>query len=249
MGTVIRAYPGAKAKMSVGAIQWIPGALAATLPLFAMSDPSNGTLYLRADDPNIYGVYTGGLQQSPIVVKNNIQKAANKGCNFYSAPWCISTLPARDLGRRVEITSVHQSVYDYITALYGLISREPITLTDWRFEKAGYVKSYQILQGSSYVNVGTTTYFGGSKLPNTQVSGVSELTAVSLPLITNDFTYGSGAGPYTSIVTYKMTYNTFYAVDTPIVISAVDTSNAQIPRIYFTLMNNVTMYNGPNYDA
>jgi hypothetical protein len=245
MTTVIREYPGPKTKMSVAAIQWIPGALSATLPLFAMTEPSNGTLYLRADDPNIYGVYTGGLQQSPIVEKSAVQKPANKGCNFYSAPWCISTLPARDLGRRIEITSVDQSVYEYITALYGIIGRTTITLTNWQFEKAGYVKSYQILQGSAYVNVGGTTYFGGAKLPNTQVSGVSELTAVDVPLISDDFTYNSG----TSIRTYQMPYNTFYAVDTPIVISAVDSSNAQAPRIYFTLLNNVTMYNGPNYNA
>lgn len=249
MTTVIRDYPGPKGKMSVGAIQWIPGALAATLPLFAMTDPSNGKMYLRADDPNIYGVYTGGLQQSPIIMKNGIQKPANKGCNFYSAPWCISTLPARDLGRRVEITSVDQSVYEYITALYGIIGTTPITLTNWQFEKAGYVKSYQILQGSAYVNVGGTTYFGGAKLPNTQVSGVSELTAVDLPLITDDFTFGTEEEPGDPITTYQMPYNTFYAVDTPIVISAVDSSNAETPRIYFTLMNNVTMYNGPNYNA
>ena len=245
MTTVIRDYPNPKSKMSVSAIQWIPGALASTLPLFAMTDPSNGTLYLRADDPNIYGVYTGGLQQSPIVEKNSIQKAANKGCNFYSAPWCISTLPARDLGRRVEITSVDPSVYNYITALYGIIGTLPITLTGQRFEQAGYVKAYQILQGSAYVNVGGTTYFGGAKLPNTQVSGVSELTAVNVPLISDDFTYNSG----TLVTTYQMPYNTFYAVDTPIVISAVDSSNIEAPRIYFTLMNNVTMYNGPNYNA
>lgn len=231
--------------MSVAAIQWIPGALASTLPLFAMTDPTNGTLYLRADDPNIYGVYTGGLQQSPIVEKNSVQKAANKGYNFYSAPWCISTLPARDIGHRVEITSCDQSVYDYITALYGIIGTIPITLTDWRFEQAGYAKAYQILQGSAYVNVNGTTYFGAAKLLNTQVSGVPDLTAVSVPLISNDFTYNSG----TSITTYQMPYNTFYAVDTPIIISAVDSSNAETPRVYFTLMNNVTVYNGPNYNA
>lgn len=231
--------------MSVAAIQWIPGALAATLPLFAMTDPTNGTLYLRADDPNIYGVYTGGLQQSPIVEKNGVQKGANKGCNFYSAPWCISTLPARDIGHRVEITSLDQSIYDYITALYGIIGRASITLTNWQFEQPGYAKSYQILQGSAYVNVGDATYFGAAKLLNTQVSGVPELTAVDVPLISDDFTYNSG----TSITTYQMPYNTFYAVDTPIVVSAVDSGNVEAPRIYFTLMNNVTMYNGPNYNA
>ena len=92
------------------------------LPFFSLNQSTNpGTLYLRADDPNLYGIMYSGGQQNPVVEKNGVQKPANKGCNFYSAPWCISTLPARELGNRVQITSVDISVYNYFTQLYKLI--------------------------------------------------------------------------------------------------------------------------------
>jgi hypothetical protein len=244
MAAIQRDYPLAKGKMSVAPVQWLPGALASMLPFFAVVDEYPGSLFLRADDPNIYGVYTAGLMTTPVVEKGGATKNANKGYNFYSAPWCIPTLPARDLGRRIEITSIHSSVLEYITALYGLVGVTPITLTDWKLEQKGYVKAYQVLQGSSYVNVGASTYFGGAKEPYTQVSGVSQQTEVASPLISNDFTY-NGA----NIITYQLSYNTFYAVDTPIVLSAVDSANPDSPKIYFTLLNNVILYNGPNYNG
>ncbi len=244
MTTVLRAYPASKNKVSVGPVQWLPGALSSTLPLFSVTGPQANTLYLRADDPNIYGVSYLGLQQSPVVTKNGVTKAANKGYNFYSAPWCIGTFPARDIGARNYITSVDQSVYDYITALYSLIGTTNISLANWQLEQSGYTKTYQLLQGSSYVNVSGTTYFGGAAVPASQVAGVPSLTTVTTPLISDDFTYNTSAG---TINTLQMPYNTFCAVDTPIVISAVDTNNPTDPRIYFTLLNNVTMYNGPNY--
>jgi hypothetical protein len=180
---------------------------------------------------------------SPVVTKAGITKQSNKGFNFYSAPWCISTLPARDLGRRVKITAVDPSITSYITSLYSLIGAVSITLTDWRFEQDGYAKSYQILQGSRYVNVGGTTYFGAANAPNTEVSGVANLKLIDSPLITDDFTFNGSV-----IKTWQMPYNTFYAIDTPIVLSAVDSSNPQNPRIYFTLQNNVTVMNSPNYN-
>jgi hypothetical protein len=249
MTTVLRTFPTAKSKVSVSAVQLIPAAQSATLPLFALeNDTTASTLFLRADDPNIYGVAYGNLNQVPIVAKkdeNNVlrQKASNKGYNFYSAPWSIYTFPARDLGKRTKITAIDQSVYDYLTALYGLVGAVTITLTDWRLEKEGYVKTYQLLQGSAYVNVNGTTYFGAASLPNTEVSGVEQTSIVSSPLITNDFTYNG-----TNIPTIQMSYNTFCAIDTPITISAIDSSNPNPnTRIYFTLQNNVTMYNGPNY--
>jgi hypothetical protein len=245
MTTVIRHFPGPKPKMSVAPVQWIPGALSAMLPLFALKNPASSKLYFRADDPNLYGVNVTGLMQTPSVEKNSVRKASNKGYNFYSAPWCISTFPSRDIGLRVEITDVDQSIYDYISALYGLIGVVPVTLTDWRLEQPGYVKQYQILQGSAYVNVNGTTYFGGALKPNTQVSGVDTTSIIDNPLISNDFTFNSA----TLIPTYRLPYNTFYAIDTPIVISAVDTNNVSADRIYFTLINNVTVYNGPNYNA
>ncbi len=244
MTTVLRSFPTAKSKVSVSAVQLIPAAQSATLPLFALeNDSTASTLFLRADDPNIYGIAYGNLNQVPVVEKAGVQKASNKGFNFYSAPWSIYTFPARDLGRRTQITAIDQSVYDYLTALYTLVGTVTITLTDWRLESEGFVKTYQLLQGSAYVNVNGTTYFGAAKLPDTQVSGVDEYSLIQSPLITNDFTY-NGA----DIPTIQMPYNTFCAIDTPITISAVDTSNPNpATRIYFTLQNNVTMYNGPNY--
>lgn len=244
MTTVIRDYPAAKGKVSVSPVQWLPGALSAMLPFFAMDDPNSGRLCLRADDPNLYGVYTGGLITSPVITKNNNIQAANKGRNFYSAPWCISTMPSRDTGRRVEITSVDKAVTDYITALYSLVGNTTIALDEWKFEQKGYAKAYQVLQGNSYVNVDGTVYFGAAALPFTQVSGVSEMSSILSPLITNDFTFN---GPL--VTTWQMPYNTYYAVDTPIVLSAVDTYHAKRPRMYFTLLNQVTLFNNPNYNG
>jgi hypothetical protein len=251
MSSVLQVQAPAKGKMSVAPVQWMPGALSAMLPFFATLQSDPGVLYLRADDPNLYGVYTSGLITSPVVEKNSIIKSANKGFNFYSAPWAIMPLPCRDLGQRVEITNIHTSVTDYITSLYTLLDSSNtsnvgsgILLSNWQMEQNGYVKAYQVLQGSAYVNVSGTTYFGGAKLPNTQVSGVPETNQVMSPLITNDFTFNG-----TNIETYQLPYNTFFAVDTPIVLSAVDVNNPAEPRIYFTLLNNVTLFNGPNYNA
>ena len=251
MSSVLQVHAPAKGKMSVAPVQWMPGALSAMLPFFATVQTDPGVLYLRADDPNLYGVYTTGLITSPVVEKNNLIKSANKGYNFYSAPWAIMPLPCRDLGQRVEISNIHASVTDYITALYTLLDSSNtssvgsgILLSNWQMEQNGYVKAYQVLQGSAYVNVSGTTYFGGAKLPNTQVSGVPETNQVMSPLITNDFTFNG-----TNIETYQLPYNTFFAVDTPIVLSAVDVYNISQPRIYFTLLNNVTLFNGPNYNA
>jgi hypothetical protein len=250
MSSVLQVQAPAKGKMSVAPVQWMPGCLAAMLPFFATVQARPGVLFLRADDPNLYGVYTSGLITNPPINKGGIIKSANKGCNFYSAPWAISPLPCRDLGQRVEITEIHESVTDYITQLYTLIDGDSdlgpsgINLQEWQMEQNGYVKAYQVLQGSSYVNVTGKTYFGGALLPNTQVSGVPETNQIMSPLITDDFIF---TGP--TIPTYQLPYNTFFAVDTPIVLSAVDINNPSNPRIYFTLLNNVTLFNGPNYNA
>lgn len=244
MTTVIRDYPATKGKMSVAPVQWMPGCLSAMLPFFAVPEPNSGKLCLRADDPNIYGVNYNSLLVTPVVTKSGVTKPSNKGCNFYSAPWCIPTFPSRDLGRRVRISEIDTAVTDYITALYGLIGVTPITLTNWRLEEEGYAKAYQVIQGSSYVNVSGKTYFGAAALPNTQIAGVGETTLVNSPLITCDFIFNGSP-----IQTYQMSYNTFYAVDTPIVLSAIDSSSTSDNRIYFTLLNNVTVMNGPNYPA
>jgi hypothetical protein len=42
-----------------------------------------------------------------------------------------------------------------------------------------------------------------------------------------------------------MSYNTFCAVDSPIIISAIDSAHPNSGRIYFTLKNNVAMNNSP----
>jgi hypothetical protein len=244
MTSVVQTYAPPKGKMSVAPVQWLPGALSSMLPFFAIKDSSPGTLYLRADDPNLYGVYTVGLLNTPVVKKADVIKNANKGRNFYSAPWCIPSLPSRDIGRRQEITSVDSSVTDYIAALYALIGVTPIALTDWKFEQPGYVKAYQVLEGSRYVNVNGTTYFGAAAVPHTQVSGVSALTEVNEPLLTCDFTFNG-----TTVPAYQLPYNTYYAVDTPIVISAIDANHESNGRIYFTLLNAATLYNNPNYNG
>ena len=245
MTTVTRQYPLAKSKMAVQPIQWIPGALSATLPFFALSSPSSSTLCLRADDPNIYGVYAVGLQQSPVVSISGTTKPSNKGNNFYSAPWCIGTLPAQDLGKRIKITAIHPSVYQYITDLYTLIGGQvtPITLSNWQLDQEGYVKLYQLLQGSQFVNVGSSTYFGGQTAIPSAVNGVSSYVPLSVKSISNDFTYNGT----NSLNVFQMPYNTFCAVDSPIIISAVDSSNPSSPRVYFTLLNGVAVYNGPVY--
>lgn len=244
MTTVMRDFPLPKGKMSVAPVQWLPGALAAMLPFFSVNPEQPNTLFLRSDDPNIHGVYTSGLMTSPVVEKAGQQTCANKGFNFYAAPWTISTLPARSIGNLVEIKRVDKSVTDYITALYSLLGRSPIVLDDWVFEEPGFARMYQVLQGDLNTAVGTEIYFGASRSKHTQVCGVSNTTLVQSPLITGDFTYNGSHIP-----TYQMPYNTFYAIDTPIVLSAVDTANIEQPRMYFTLLNNVTLYNGPNYSS
>lgn len=245
MTTVTRQYPLAKSKVAVQPIQWIPGALSATLPFFALSSATSSTLCLRADDPNIYGVYAVGLQQSPVVSISGTTKPSNKGFNFYSAPWCIGTLPAQDLGKRIKITAIHPSVYQYITDLYGLLGGQvpAITLEDWRLDQEGYIKIYQLLQGSQFVNVGSSTYFGGQTTIPSAVNGVSEYVPLGVKSISNDFTYNSA----NILNVFQMPYNTFCAVDSPIIISAVDSSNPSSPRVYFTLLNGVAVYNGPVY--
>jgi hypothetical protein len=244
MTTVMRDFPLARGKMCVSPVQWLPGALSAMLPFFSINPEEPNTLYLRADDPNIHGVYTSGLMTSPVVEKSGQQTCANKGFNFYAAPWAISTLPARDIGNVTEITNIHESVTDYISALYSLLGSSPIVLDNWNLEQGGFVKMYQVLQGDLNTAVGGAMYFGGTRSKTSQVSGVGDLTLIQSPLITSDFTFNGSLIP-----TYQMPYNTFYAVDTPIVLSAVDTANIEQPRMYFTLLNNVTLYNGPNYNG
>jgi len=242
MTTVLKAFPTAKNQMCVSPVQWLPGSLSASIPLFAVSNNAPGRLFLRADDANIYGISGGNLTQNPQVIKNGVEIVGNKGCNFYSAPWCISTFGARDTGKCISISSIDPSVYAYITALYTLVGTVPITLTDWKLEQAGSVKLYQILQGSRYTNINGTTYFGGTSQLNTQISGVGSSSIVESPIIVDDFTYNSTTG---TIKTIQMTYNTFCAVNIPIVLSAIDSSNPANGRVYFTLQNNVAMYNSP----
>jgi len=253
MTSVLRHTSDPKSQMSVAPIQWLPGSLSASLPFFAVTSNRPNRLYLRADDPNIYGIGNGTLAQNPQIIKlpspNPIKFpggkiSANKGCNFYSAPWCIPTFGSRDTGKQVQIHEIDSSVYSYITALYSLVgSTVTITLTDWKLEQEGTVKLYQVLQGSRYTTINSIPYFGGTGKLNTKVSGVGTTTLVESPIISDDFTYSSDT---VTLPTYQLPYNTFYAVDTPIIISAIDSTHPTNGRIYFTLQNNVTLYNSPS---
>jgi len=254
MTSVIKTVSEHKNQVSVAPVQWLPGSLSAALPLFSVQSVQSGTsntLYFRADDPNIYGIGTGfgTISQNPQIIKLPASSKypggiipANKGCNFYSAPWCIPTFASRDTGKRIPITALDTSIYTYITALYGLVGTTPITLTNWKFEQSGYVKVYQILQGSRFTIQNGISYFGGIPQLNTVVAGVGTTTPINSPIITSDFTFSSDVAV---LPTYQMPYNTFCAIDEPIVISAVDSSNPENKRVYFTLHNNVTLYNSP----
>jgi len=226
--------------MCVSAVNWLPGSLSAMIPFFAINQRiSKDTLYLRADDPNIYGIYPISVAQNPPIIKNGISSIANKGCNFYSAPWCISTFSSRDTGKRIKISNLDKSVYDYITSLYSIIGGN-VTLTNWQFETEGYVKIYQILNGSQQNSVSGVSYFGGNAELDTQIAGVASTAPLVSNLISNDFTFNG-----LPITTYRMPYNTFCAVDSPIIISAIDSTHPESGRIYFTLKNSVAMNNSP----
>lgn len=239
MTTVLKSFPTSKTTVSIAPTQWLPGSLSASLPFYAMNPKRfPGRLFFRADDPNIYAVIAT-TDIVPIVQKNNITKPFNKGFNFYSAPWIISSLNARDMGRMHDINEIDPSIYEYITKLYSLINiTAPINLTNWTLESGGSVRLYQILQGNNMTNINNTVYIGGSSLPNSKIAGVSDLTVVTTPLITTDFVYN---GP--GITTYQMPYNTFYAFDKPVVISAIDSNRPANGRIYFTLSNSSTVSN------
>ena len=106
-----------------------------------------------------------------------------------------------DTGKRIEIKVIDPSIYTYITELYKLVGSTPITLDNWKLEQSGYVKIYQILQGSSYVNRNGTAYFGATAELNTAISGVGSTTEAISNLITNDFQFNG-----TPIITYQMPY-------------------------------------------
>lgn len=243
MTSQLRTYPVSKGMVSVAPVTWLPGALSATLPFFSVQ---NGVLYFRADDPNLYGIiYQGGLMAVPQVSINNNIKVGNKGRNFYSAPWCIPTLPSRDTGKRVEVTSLDPSIYTYIASLYLLLTNSNSTLTSFTLEKTGWAKQYQIVYGNQYTNVNGALYFGATNDANQGIGGVPTQTTTTAPNIstTASHTYNGTALPVVQQV-----YNTFFAIDTPITISAIDTSNGD-KKVYFTLMNAVSNYNGPVYNV
>jgi len=241
MSSMSTQYPKAKTMMSVGPVNWLPGSLIGCLPFFSVQ---NGVLYFRADDPNLYGItFQGGLISIPHVTVNGKQRLGNKGYNFYSAPWCIPTLPCRDTGKRVEVDSIDPSIFTYIVAFYKNLTGSAIILTNFKTETSGYVKQYQVVYGNQYNNTGGKLYFGASATPNPGTGGVSSLVQTTSPniSITDPYKYD---GP--AITTYQQPYNTFYAIDTPITISAIDSSNNT--KIYFVLQNSVAVYNSPNFN-
>ena len=75
------------------------------------------------------------------------------------------------------------------------------------------------------------------------VNGVANYVPLGVKSISDDFTYNGTA----ILNVYQMPYNSFCAIDSPIVISAIDSSNPSAQRIYFTLLNGVAVYNGTVY--
>jgi hypothetical protein len=247
MTSVSTIYPKAKTLMSVGPVNWLPGSLNGCLPFFSVQ---NGVLFLRADDPNLYGItFQGGLMSLPPVKVLSVgsdgtiiprRRVGNKGYNFYSAPWCIPTLPCRDIGKHVEITSIDPSVYSYIAAFYQNLSS---SLTDFNLEESGYAKQYQVVYGNQYNIINGKLIFGGTRNSTPGVGGVNVLTQTTSPNISTSDSYTYDGSP---LRTYQQPYNTFYAIDTPIVISAIDSTNGDT-KLYFVLQNSVAVYNSPNY--
>jgi hypothetical protein len=227
--------------MSVSPVTWLPGTLTGTLPFFSVQ---NGVLYFRADDPNLYGIsFNGGLLHPPKVNIRGSVKVGNKGRNFYSAPWSIPTLPCRDTGKREEVTSVDNSIFQYIKAFYTQLTNSLIDLDDFRLETPGYARKYQVVNGNLYTIVNGALYFGGTSTQANSIGGVDSLSALQAPLLSgtdlpnNEVIYDGD-----SIRVYQLPYNTFYAIDSPVIISAVDRNNDDT-RIFLTLQNNVTVYN------
>jgi hypothetical protein len=241
MSSMSTQYPRSKGLVSVSPINWLPGSVNGALPFFSVQ---NGVLYFRADDPNLYGItYQGGLMSVPPVCVNNRKRLGNKGYNFYSAPWCIPTLACRDTGKRVEVTSIHPSIYTYIESFYKNLTGSLITLTNFDVVSMGYAKQYQIVYGNQYNNVSGRLYFGGTGTSTPGTGGVDSLIQVTSPNINVSKAYTYDGSP---LPTYQQPYNTFYAIDTPIIISAVDSSN-ESTKLYFTLQNQTTTYNSPNF--
>jgi hypothetical protein len=240
-------YPKAKSMVSVGPVNWLPGSLTGALPFFSVQ---NGVLYFRADDPNLYGIiFQGGLMSLPSVAVKTVGstnpriRLGNKGYNFYSAPWCIPTLPCRDTGKRVEITSIDPTIFTYITSFYKNLTGSTVNLQNFSLEDSGYAKQYQVVYGNQYNNVNGKLIFGGTKSSNPGMGGVNTVSSIVSPniSITQPYTYDDLVNP---ITTYQQPYNTFYAIDTPMTISAVDDTGN---RLYFVLQNPVSVFNAPNF--
>jgi hypothetical protein len=250
MSSLLSSYSSSKVTlMSVYPVSWVPGSLNGCLPFFSVQ---NNTLYFRADDPNIYGInFAGGLTTLPSIyygTDSSPVRIGNKGRNFYSAPWAIPTLPAKDTGKRVEVTSVDPSIYTYIQTFYKLLTTDPqtpntlnVNLQNFQLVKTGWAKQYQITNAKQNVNKNGTLYFGGNTNGPQAISlgGVAELSRVTSPNLSSTLNYYYNGE---SLPTWQQSYNTFYALDTPVVISAVDVNNNNT-TIYFSLENPVQVYN------
>ena len=250
MSSLISSYANSKTTlMSVYPVTWIPGSLTGTLPFFSVQ---SNTLYFRADDPNLYGInFSGGVASLPPVFLTTDNKihVGNKGRNFYSAPWAIPTFPSKDTGKRIEVKAVDPSIYTYIQSFYLSLTNDttepnpiqPITLDNFKLEQTAWAKQYQITNANQNANVNGVLYFGANptKLQNSGVGGVAKLTEVSVPNLSSTLTSVYNGSPLTA---WQQPYNTFYALDTPLIISAIDTNNSNT-KLYFTLENTVQLYN------
>jgi hypothetical protein len=235
--------------MSVYPVNWIPGSMNGSLPYFSVQ---NNTLYFRADDPNIYGInFPGGLTTLPAVIYGpppNNRRTGNKGRNFYSAPWSIPTLPAKDTGKRIHVTSIDPSIYTYIQSFYKLLTTDTqdpsklnVNLQNFQLVKTGWAKQYQITNANQNVVKDDILYFGGNTSGSQAISlgGVSNLSKIQSPNLSSTLNYVYDGEP---LPTWQQPYNTFYALDTPLIISAVDLNNNNT-TIYFSLENTVQVYN------
>lgn len=235
--------------MSVNPVNWIPGTLNGAFPFFSVQ---SNTLYFRADDVNIYGInFGGGVTTLPSVyyaTDPTPVRAGNQGRNFYSAPWAIPTLPARDTGKRVEVTVIDPSIYSYIHSFYTLLTTDPsqpeipsVNLQDFSLVQSGWARQYQLINRNQTTHTNGILYFGANTtgVQETSLGGVASSSMIQSPNIseTQSYTYDGSLLP-----TWQQPYNTFYAIDTPIVFSAIDVNNNNT-LLYFTFENTAQVYN------
>jgi hypothetical protein len=119
--------------------------------------------------------------------------------------------------------------------------------------KQNYDALKHVYENGNIVTSNLILYFNPGSLLSYTGSGttVNDLTGNSLNGTMSNITYNQTYFTFngTTVPAYQLPYNTYYAVDTPIVISAIDANHESNGRIYFTLLNAATLYNNPNYNG